>query len=260
MNFPQKKHGLLIAIEGTDATGKKTQSLMLKDFIEKRIGPCELYSFPRYDTEIGQKIKHMLKDKEPWSIRKVNKIGMLFALDRNAASLEIKTHLENGTHVVCDRYTTSMLVYGAAMIMNLMKDSCVKLNLEEGQRGENPKIYLSDISKITAGEYVISQRHLEFEFLDVIMPSLEFRLLCPPETTKKRLLERHEADENSADSFELDEDLQKQVYQLYCNESEVSCYSTEKIEYIETEAFGLDLSIDSVFTNIVSRLKKYLGK
>ena len=46
--------GKLILIEGTDCSGKETQSKLLKNKIEKDNKTCVYFSFPNYDSPTGK--------------------------------------------------------------------------------------------------------------------------------------------------------------------------------------------------------------
>src|SRR5215510_5191091 len=109
--------GKFIAIEGGDANGKKTQSLLLASRLQ-----ALLVSFPRYETEIGKIIRSNLENR--WDVcsynrlmrqeTKINSIvrQALFTLDRYDAAPQILDALDNGRDVVADRYWLSGLIYG----------------------------------------------------------------------------------------------------------------------------------------------------
>ena len=45
--------GKLILIEGTDCSGKETQSKLLKEKVEKDNKTCVYFSFPNYNSPTG---------------------------------------------------------------------------------------------------------------------------------------------------------------------------------------------------------------
>ena len=120
------RRGRAIAFEGGDGMGKATQSKLLAD----KLG-AKLFSFPRYETEVGQAIRGscrgILEMREYRDIvgrphevafaenKQVNALARqaLFLLDRCDAAPEIERFLANGTDVVFDRYWPSGVVYGA---------------------------------------------------------------------------------------------------------------------------------------------------
>lgn len=256
MNFPQKKRGLLIAIEGTDASGKETQSKRLHEFINTNIGPCVLYSFPRYETDLGKKIKSLLVSEEPWTIKKLNKLAYLFALDRDHASVELEKHLNEGTYVICDRYSGSMLAYGSSLIMQILKSANphIKLDNSEGK----DKLVVSQVSELAAGEFIISQKHLEFEYLDVIQPDIEFRLLCSLPVIQKRLMKRHIDQGHVEDQFENNTELQSLVQSVYSNQSNISYQLTPNTYTVWGDMFNLELSPETITTMMLGCLQKHI--
>lgn len=105
--------GKLIVIEGTDGSGKETQSLKLRDRLWNEGLACEYQSFPRYDTPTGKIVK-MYLGKAPFqqefgpSIMVPPKIACTwYALDRQASAEEINNTLAKGIPVICNRYVES---------------------------------------------------------------------------------------------------------------------------------------------------------
>ena len=93
------KRGKIILIEGTDGSGKKTQTKLLYDRLISQGILCKIISFPRYDTPTGRIISecYLGKGKESsWFVNppKLNpKVSSLFyAADR----LEAKHEIEKG--------------------------------------------------------------------------------------------------------------------------------------------------------------------
>ena len=117
--------GKLIVIEGTDCSGKETQSkLLVKELNLLGINAINL-SFPMYDTPTGKIIgKAFLgKDNEgkSWfkegSINVYPKIACLYyAADRKYNFDIINNYLEKGYYVVVDRYVSSNMAHQGAKI------------------------------------------------------------------------------------------------------------------------------------------------
>ena len=100
--------GKLIVIEGTDGTGKETQSLMLVDRLNKEGRPAKYIDFPRYDTPTGMLVRDYLQGKlgppaevDPYVASK------LYADDRKAAAPMMEEWLSQGNIVVCNRYVSA---------------------------------------------------------------------------------------------------------------------------------------------------------
>lgn len=112
--------GLLIAIEGLDASGKATQSKRLAARLTGFV-----FSFPRYDAlPLGPVIRaHLLGQV---ALRDWDKAGDVYRIhaadatmfqslmlaDKCDSSVEIRKMLAGGRHVVCDRWIPSSLCYG----------------------------------------------------------------------------------------------------------------------------------------------------
>lgn len=111
----------LIVIEGTDASGKNTQSQMLKTKLNQSGYTVEQASFPMYDTPTGKIIAGAYLGKENYgesyfkegAVNVDPKVaGLYFAADRyyNKARLE---ELLSKSHVVLDRYVESNMAHQA---------------------------------------------------------------------------------------------------------------------------------------------------
>lgn len=101
--------GMLIAIEGIDGVGKKTQSTLLCNYIKTRMHECGFFSFPRYSSPTGRIIGDYLRGDAPH--RSIRERARLYSNDRLAARDEINALLGRGVDVVCDRYVLSNVVY-----------------------------------------------------------------------------------------------------------------------------------------------------
>jgi len=116
---------LIIAIEGLDQAGKKTQTEMLVKALRRSKIKTAVFSFPDYSTTIGKEIKRYLygKRKFPPEI-----IHYLYAANRWEKLEEIKKSAAKNSILVMNRYYHSNLVYGIA---NGLKEKWLQ-KLEEG--------------------------------------------------------------------------------------------------------------------------------
>ena len=116
---------LIIAIEGLDQAGKKTQTEMLVKALRSSKIKTAVFSFPDYSTVIGKEIKGYLygKRKFPPEI-----IHYLYAANRHEKLDEIKKASSKNSVLVMNRYYHSNLVYGIA---NGLKEKWLQ-KLEEG--------------------------------------------------------------------------------------------------------------------------------
>jgi dTMP kinase len=103
--------GYIVAIEGIDAVGKNTHSLLLSAWLKKRGVKTVNMSFPDYDTRIGEEIKSFLSGRMTYPTELQH---LLFAANRWEKSDEIKSYLHAGETIIVNRYTESNLAYGKA--------------------------------------------------------------------------------------------------------------------------------------------------
>jgi dTMP kinase len=103
--------GYIIAIEGIDAAGKNTQSVLLSKWLGRHRITTRLMSFPDYDTPIGREIKSFLSGKTNYPTELQH---LLFAANRWEKLQEIKSRLRVGEALVVNRYTESNLAYGSS--------------------------------------------------------------------------------------------------------------------------------------------------
>lgn len=107
------KRGSLFVIEGTDASGKETQTNRIVERLTERGIKVSSVGFPRYDTPTGNLLKRYL-GKSPYGqefgpANEVNPrlASALYAVDRFAAAPEILAQLDSGVHVFANRYVES---------------------------------------------------------------------------------------------------------------------------------------------------------
>lgn len=105
------QRGKLIVIEGTDGSGKETQTkALIARLQEETTVTVKTFDFPDYKTPTGNLVKRYLdgvygKDVHP------ELAGALYALDRATKLRGINTILNAGGHVVVDRYVLSNSAY-----------------------------------------------------------------------------------------------------------------------------------------------------
>lgn len=102
MNSPS---GKLIVIDGTDGSGKKTQTQLLLDRLQKAGYPTISISFPQYGKKSAGLVEEYLNGKYGKADALDPYIASLFyALDRFDLSHDIKKSLDEGKIIVTDRY------------------------------------------------------------------------------------------------------------------------------------------------------------
>ncbi len=112
--------GKLIVIDGTDGTGKHTQTMLLKENLEKLGYFVETIDFPQYGTKSAGPTEDYLNGKYG-SANDVTpyQASVLYAVDRFAASFKIKEWLNQGKVVLCDRYVSANMGHQAGKIKDL---------------------------------------------------------------------------------------------------------------------------------------------
>jgi dTMP kinase len=104
-------HGLLIAFEGLDQSGKQTQAEMLRDRLTDSGRRVQLLSFPDYATAIGREIQLALHGSRDYG---ADVMQLLYIANRYEWKTRIVQERERGTILVCDRYLASSVAYGVA--------------------------------------------------------------------------------------------------------------------------------------------------
>lgn len=127
------KRGKIILIEGTDASGKKTQSIELTRRLNAEGISCERMSFPRYHTPTGRIISqcYLGKKRNPGEgdVAWFGDAGsvdprlasLYYAADRFAAVPEMLEILCSGKHLILDRYFQSNMAHQGGKIDEPLK-------------------------------------------------------------------------------------------------------------------------------------------
>ena len=104
------RKGKFIVFEGIDQSGKKTQSILLRNGLKKKGYKVGYISFPKYNTSIGRLVKKCLHD-DSFSLEMSH---ILLSANRWESEKEVRYKLENMDFVVCNRYCDSNIAYGLA--------------------------------------------------------------------------------------------------------------------------------------------------
>ena len=113
--------GKLIIVEGTDGSGKQTQTeLLCKKLKEiKGEGKVKKISFPNYESKASEPVKMYLAGEFGEKADSVNAYAasVLFSVDRFASfKTEWEEFYNNGGVVLSDRYTISNMIHQASKI------------------------------------------------------------------------------------------------------------------------------------------------
>lgn len=113
-----RRKGKLIVIDGTDGSGKGTQTQLLLDYLEKKEVTHKFIDFPRYYTSFHGKMVGRYLAGEFGSLDSASPYlsSLFYAMDRLTARDEIVDWLEEGNLVVANRYTTSSMAFQTARV------------------------------------------------------------------------------------------------------------------------------------------------
>lgn len=103
-----ERKGKLIVIDGTDGSGKETQTKLLVDRLRKEKYPVETADFPQY----GQHSAKLVEKYLAGDFGKAEEVSpylasVYYALDRNAKGAELHRWLEQGKIIISNRYVSS---------------------------------------------------------------------------------------------------------------------------------------------------------
>lgn len=206
---------MIICFEGTDGSGKGTQSAKLRDYFLANNVDCELISFPVYDSPTGIEIKKYLNgeygnldDVDPFFAAK------LYEDDRYAQQDRINGLLSQGKIVILDRYTLSNLAYQGAK-----------------RQGEEQEELINKILKLQNGLLPIDLGI----FLDL-----------PVGISAIRTVERGRA----PDIHEVNTEYMEKVYDVYVRIAEEHNYM--RIDCVENEG---QRSIEDIFNEVLGIVK-----
>jgi dTMP kinase len=103
--------GRLIAIEGIDQSGKRTQSALLARKLSGIGRKASILSFPDYSTPIGRQIRAYLTGKNLFDYHAIH---LLYAANKWERVPEISRRISLGHNIIINRYSPSNLAYGVA--------------------------------------------------------------------------------------------------------------------------------------------------
>ena len=119
--------GKVIVVEGTDCSGKETQTRLLEKRLNESGKKCIRFSFPMYDTPTGKIIggDYLGKPEIGESLFEEGAINvdpyvvcLYYAADRKYNMPKIKEYIDKDYYVILDRYTTSNLAHQGSKILD----------------------------------------------------------------------------------------------------------------------------------------------
>ena len=113
-----RRKGKMVVIDGTDGSGKGTQTQLLLDYLEEKGLEHKYIDFPRYYTSFHGKMvaRYLAGEFEEKGGASPYLTSLFYALDRLSARDEIVDWLDEGNIVVANRYTTSSMAFQTARV------------------------------------------------------------------------------------------------------------------------------------------------
>ncbi|MCR4311103.1 MAG: deoxynucleoside kinase [Candidatus Taylorbacteria bacterium] len=117
-----KGKGIFVVIEGTDGSGKATQTKFLAEKLQSLGIPFELADFPQY----GKPSSHFAEKYLRGEYGTAEEVGpyrgsLFYAIDRYEKSFDIKRWLAEGKVVISNRYVSANMGHQAGKIKNKVK-------------------------------------------------------------------------------------------------------------------------------------------
>lgn len=213
--------GKLIVIEGTDGSGKTTQTEALMRRLKKEGIDAESLRFPQYEKNLfGKLIREALDGLHGDFIKMDPKVtSVLYACDRFETISKLKGWLREGKIVILDRYVSSNQIHQGGKIK------------DEGERNK----FLDWLSA------------MEYDTLGVLKPDAVLYLDVPEEISEE-LISKREGIKDVADSdFEYLRNSKKAGQHLLQREK-----FWERIKCVKDGAL---MSIDEIHEQIWGRIK-----
>lgn len=219
--------GKIIVIEGTDCSGKETQSKLLKSYLEQNGIKVATFSYPQYNTPTGKIIGGPLLGKPSicpsWFDNYVevdSKVASLyFAADRRASLPVLKELISSNEVVIIDRYIYSNMGHQGSKIED---------------KEERLKMY----------KFLET---LEFDLLELPRPDLVIFLYLPYSYGEEIKKNRAEA---------LDEAEKSQTHQIKSERTYLELTELYGFEKIDCFTSGTVKTREEINNEVISHVKK----
>lgn len=224
------RKGKLVVIDGTDGSGKGTQTELLLKYLDQAKIKNKYIDFPRYYTSFHGKMVGRYLAGEFGSLDSASPYltSLFYALDRLTARDEIVDWLEDGNTVVANRYTTSSMAFQTARIAKEKREEFLKWLYE-----------------------------MEYKEHKLPKEDLVLFLYVPVEISQKLIeqkAKRSYVGEKKKDINEANVAYQKEVLKLYLELAKKYPH-WEVIKCVDSQ--GKLLSIEKVHGMIIKALKKH---
>ena len=197
--------GKLIVIDGTDGSGKATQTKLLVDRLNRENHPTAMISFPQYGTKSAGPLEEYLAGK----YGSANEVGpyrasILYAVDRYDASARIGNDLGNGKIVVADRYVLSNMGHQGGKIAS-----------EQERR-----------------KFYAWEDELEHELFHIPRPDLNIMLHVPAEIGQKLIQARdikQDLHQQDLEHLKQAEKTYLELAKIFSNVTLIECVENDKL-------------------------------
>lgn len=204
-----QKNWCFIVIDGTDGSWKKTQTTALFERLVAEWYAVEKIDFPQYgkksagpSEEYLQGVYGSADEVSPYQA------SVLYAVDRFAASRQIKERLSEGKIVLSDRYVSANMGHQAGKI-------------------ENPK---------ERDQFLDWLEELEYGILELPRPDIQIFLYLDPEISRKRALKVEKLNiDKTKDIHENDANHMKKASEAFCYVAKK--YGRDQIDCTNNGAF-----------------------
>jgi len=221
--------GGFIVIEGTDGTGKATQTQKLVEYLKKEGKQVETFDFPQYGQPSCHFVESYLNGKYGTDVNPYT-ASLFYALDRYGASVKIKQALAEGKIVVSNRYVASNMGHQGAKI-------------DDAKQRQ---------------DYFNWNDHLEYNILAIPRPDLNIVLHVPAEIAQNLVDQkgsRAYVGGQKRDLHEKDIAHLKRAEQVYLEMTKIFPENFTLINCMDKDKL---MSIDEIHTKIVDVVKKLL--
>jgi len=222
--------GKLIVIEGTDGSGKATQSKLLIESLEKKGIKTAYIDFPQYGQKSAGLVENYLNGLYGSASEvKPEVASMFYALDRYDASFKMRPWIEEGKIIVSNRYVSANMGHQTGKIKDAKKRD----------------------------EFIDWLKNLEYKTLGIPEPDLTILLFMPCEIAQKLVDNKgvRAYTEKKRDIHEADLQHLKDAENAY-----LELVNKEGWKLINCSENGAPLPIEVIQEKILKVVLEYLEK
>lgn len=217
------KKGVFIVLDGTDGSGKGTQTTKLVERLKLEGYQVETADFPQYGKKSAGAVEEYLNGNygTPQEVGPY-RASIFYAVDRYDASFKIRSWIDEGKIVICNRYVTANM----------------------GHQGSK----ITDEKELS--EYLEWLHHLEYHIFNIPKPDLNIILHVTAETSQ-RLVDMKDAREyvggKKRDIHEADINHLKSAEKTYLK---IANMDPRYYRLVECEEDDKLLSVDEIHNKI----------